>query len=197
MLFVANAATGAKSLAEAIAQVKAKPDSLIIGSPSRGSVPHLAAELLALGAKAEFRTVPMSSSGQAIQAIVNGDSQVSVDGIAALLPHVKSGRLRALGVTSQRPLPGLEGIPLAKDTVPGLVVTGWFMLFAPKGTPAAAVAALNTAVNAALASPEAAGKLQAMATYPVGGSVADARSFLRRERTLAADAVKRAGLQPE
>lgn len=197
MLFVANPANGPKTLAEAIERAKAQPEAVTLGSTSRGSIPHLTAELLSQAAGARFNLVPMSASAQALQAVVNGDSQLSVDGIAPLLPLVKAGRLRALGVTSSRVLPGLDGLPLAKDTVPGVEASGWFMLLANKGTPPARLEALNAAVSAALQSPEVVQKLQATANYPVGGSVADARAFLAREKAKWASAVQRAGLTPE
>ena len=197
MLFVANPKAGIKSLGDLIAHAKAKPDELTLGSPSRGSVPHLSGELLEQFTGVRLRNVPMGTSGQAIQSVVGGDTQVSVDGIAPLLPLVKAGRMQALAVTSRDVLPGLEGLPLAKDTVPEMVLSGWFMLFAGKGTPAARVKALNEAVNAALKSPQLIQKLQVSATYPVGGSVQDARSFLMREKKLWAGAAQKAGLQAE
>ena len=197
MLFVANPKAGIKSLGDLIAQAKAKPDELTLGSPSRGSVPHLSGELLEQFTGVRLRNVPMGTSGQAIQSVVGGDTQVSVDGIAPLLPLVKAGRMQALAVTSRQVLPGLEGLPLANETVPEMVLSGWFMLFAGKGTPAARVKALNEAVNAALKSPQLIQKLQVSATYPVGGSVQDARSFLVREKKLWAGAAQKAGLQAE
>lgn len=197
MLFVANPANGPRTLAEAVAMAKAKPGGVPMSSPSRGSIPHLAAEILGQATGTTWNLVPMGQSAQAIQAVANGDTLVSVDGIAPLLPLVKSGRLRALAVTSPRVLPGLEGLPLAKETVPGLEATGWFMLFARKGTPAARIQQINLAVNEALKSPEVIQKLAATANYPVGGSVADAKAFLSREKTLWTAAVQRAGLKPE
>lgn len=197
MLFVANPKTGIKTLGELIAQAKAKPDDLTLGSPSRGSVPHLSGELLEQMAGIQLRNVPMGTSGQAIQSVVGGDTQVSVDGIAPLLPLVKAGRLQALAVTSRQVLPGLEAYPLAKATVPGLEVSGWFMLFTNKGVPAARVQQLNDAVNAALKAPALVQKLQTAATYPVGGSVKDARDFLAREQKLWTGAVKQADLKAE
>ncbi|MFD1709477.1 tripartite tricarboxylate transporter substrate binding protein [Ottowia sp. GY511] len=197
MLFVANPKTGIKTLGELLAQAKAKPDDLTLGSPSRGSVPHLSGELLEQMAGIQLRNVPMGTSGQAIQSVVGGDTQVSVDGIAPLLPLVKAGRLQALAVTSRQVLPGLEAYPLAKATVPGLEVSGWFMLFTNKGVPAARVQQLNDAVNAALKAPALVQKLQTAATYPVGGSVKDARDFLAREQKLWTGAVKQADLKAE
>lgn len=197
MMFVANPKAGIKSFDDLIAQAKAKPDELILGSPARGSVPHLSGELLEQMTGMQLRNVPMGSSGQAIQAIVGGDTQVSVDGVAPLLPLVRAGRIQALAVTAREVLPGLEGYPLAKDTVPGLTLSGWFMLFTNKGVPTARVKALNEAVNEALKSPELIQKLRTSATYPVGGSVQQARDFLTREKKMWAGAAKQAGLQAE
>ncbi len=197
MMFVANQAKGPKSLGEAIAQAKAGPDTVTLGSTSRGSIPHLAGVLLGQMAAAQFNNIPMSNSGQALQAVLGGDAALSVDGIAPLLPMVKSGRLRALGVTSSRQLPGLEGLPLVRDTVPGMELSGWFMLLAGKGTPSVRLQEINAAVNAALKSPELVQKLQATANFPVGGSIADARAFLEAEKKRWAIAVQQAGLKAE
>lgn len=197
MMFVANPTSGPGTLAELVAVGKSRPDALNFASPARGSIPHLSAVLLGQLSGARFNYVPMTGSGQAIQAVVSGDAQVSVDGVPPMLPLIKAGRVKALAVTSSRVLPGLEAFPLAGDAVPGLATTGWFMAFAPKGTPAARVRALNAAIDDALKSPEVVRKLHATANYPVGGSVDDARRFLAREKKLWAGAVERAGLQPE
>ena len=197
MLFVANPSKGPKSLAEALKIARDRPDSLLMTSPARGSIPHLSAELLMIASAVRFHMVPMGASAQAIQAVVNGDSLVSVDGISPLLPLVRSGRLTALGVAASRVLPGFEGLPLVRDAVPDFEATGWFMLFAKKGTPINRVRDLNSAVNAALASPELQARMQTSAAYPVGGTVEQARSFLAREKERWAEAVRRAGIQPE
>lgn len=197
MFFVAHPGKGPRSLADALAAARAQPDTLLLTSPARGSIPHLSAELLMIASGVRFHMAPMGSSAQAIQAIVSGDSQVSVDGISPLLPLVRSGRLTALGVAASRVLPGFEGLPLVRDAVPGFEATGWFMLFAKKGTSAERILALNAAVNAALASEDMQKKLQASAAYAVGGSVDEAIAFLNREKVRWAEAVQRAGIQPE
>ena len=197
MMIVANPATGPKTLAEAVAQAKTRSGQFPVTSPARGSIPNLTVELLAQATGVSVNLVPMGGSGQSIQAVANGDALMAVDGVAPLLPLVRSGRLRALAVTSPRPLKGLEAYPLASETVPGLQATGWFMLFAKKGTPPARLQLLNDAVNEALKSPDLQQKLANTANYPVGGSLESARSFLQREKQLWAGAVKKAGLQPE
>ena len=197
MLIVTSASSSIKTLAQLITQAKAKPDSLTMSSPARGSVPHLGGELLEILSGAALNTVPMRDSPQALQAVASGDSQVSIDAIAPLWPLVKSGRLQALAVTADKPVPGMESLPLAKDTVPGLTVSGWFMLFAPKGTPQTRIDSLNAAVNDALKSPALIQKFQTQANFPVGGSVSAAQDFLAREKKLWASVAQRAGLKPE
>jgi tripartite-type tricarboxylate transporter receptor subunit TctC len=197
MLFVANLAKGPKTLAEAVSLARANPGALALGSTSRGSIPHLSAVLLGQMTGAQFNVVPMSTSGQALQTVVGGDTVMSVDGIAPLLPMVKSGRLRALGMTSNRPLAGLEGLPLARDAVPGMEATGWFMLFAAQGTPQARLQQINIGVNEMLKSPDVIQRLEATGNYPVGGSIAEARRYLDSEKKKWASAVRQAGLKEE
>ena len=185
------------ALAELIAKAKAKPDDLTIGNPGRGSIPHLASIMVGQNRNVEFRHVPFGATAQAIQAVVNGDTMASTDGVAALLPLVKAGRLRALAVSSPKTMPGLEGIPLASETVPGMDVSGWFVLFAPKGTPSSALNELNAATNVMLKSPEAIAKMAALGNYGMGGSVADAAAFVKKEKATWAAVVRKAGIEAE
>lgn len=198
MLFVANVNTGPKSWAEAIATAKAQPAKLTLGNPFRTSIPHLAGELVGQRTGAQFVHVPMSTTAQGIQGVVSGDTQMYVDGVAPLLPLVKSGRMRALAVTAARELPGLEGIPLAQSAVPGgLQVSGWFVLFAPKGTPKEIVEELNKAADEAMLAPDTVAKLRELGTYPMGGGVTDVAAFVRNEKRAWADVIQRSGLKPE
>lgn len=197
MMFVANAASGPKSLADALAAARAAPGEVTLTSTSRGSVPHLTAELLAQKTGTRFNIVPTATTGQGIQSVVGGEAAMTVNGVAPLLPLVKSGRLAGLAVTSARPLPGLEAYPLARDTVPGLQATGWFVLLAKKGTPAARIAQINRAINDALKSPDVIQKLAQTANYPMGGTAAEARTFLKQEMALWSGIVKNAGIQAE
>jgi tripartite-type tricarboxylate transporter receptor subunit TctC len=197
MMFVANPDKGPRTWGDAVAAVKASPDKLSLGNPTRTSIPHLAGELVGQTVGGGFQNVPMSNTGQGIQAVVNGDTLMYVDGAAPLVPLVKAGRVRALAVTSERVLPGLEGIPLANDLVPGLNVSGWFMLFASKGTPKAVLEQLNAAMNAAVKAPEVVDKMRDLGNYPIGGSLADASAFLQREKAQWSEVIRKSGLQPE
>jgi len=120
-----------------------------------------------------------------------------VDGITPILPHVKSGKLKAIAITSPEVLPGLESIPLAKDAVPGLNVMGWFGIAAPKATPRAIVQRMNADVNKVLAEPALIERLRELGVYPMTGTVEDFAKFVGEEQRRFAKAVKDAKIEPQ
>lgn len=197
MMFVAGPATSYKNLSDVLKDGKARPDDVVIGSPTRGSVPHLTAEMMGQSQQTKFRQVSFSGTTQAIQAVVKGDIPVYVDGIAPLVPLVRGGRLRALAVTSDVPLPGLEGIPLAKDIAPGLVAKGWFTIFAPKGTPVPVLDRINAAVNQSLAQQPFVDRLKDLGTYPMPMSRVDGARFVEAEKARWEKVIADAGVKPE
>ncbi|MGH6626757.1 MAG: Bug family tripartite tricarboxylate transporter substrate binding protein [Burkholderiaceae bacterium] len=197
MMFVTHASHPVKTFSDAIAMAKAKPDQLSVGNPTRTSIPHLASELAGLKADVKFQQVSFSATPQGIQAVMNGDIALYVDGVAPLIQLVKAGKLRALAVASETELPGLEGLPLAKDTVPGLHVYGWFTLNAPKGTPAAVLQRLNAEVNQAMQQPDVIAKFREFGTYVTPGTVADAQQFVKSEKALFGGVIRTLGLKPE
>jgi tripartite-type tricarboxylate transporter receptor subunit TctC len=197
MLFVANANFPAKTLGEAIAAAKAAPERVALGSSTRGSIPNLTNELLAAKSGAKFQIVPFSSSAQGVQAVVGGEVPLFSDGVAAVIQLVRAGRLKALAAASDSVLPGLEGIPLAKDTVPGLTVYGWFAMVAPKGTPKEVVTRLNQEINEIIKDPEVLEKFQKLGTYPRSGTPESAQQFMKSEIELFSGVIKAAGIKPE
>ena len=197
MLFVATANFPAKTFAEAIDMAKSKPESISLASSTRGSIPHLTNEYMSAKTGAKFQLVPFPTSSAGIQATVGGQVQMFTDGVAPLLPLVKAGRLKALAVASDTPLPGLEGIPLAKDTVPGLNMSGWFVVLAPKGTPREIVTKLNAEINEMVKLPDVVNQLREMGSYPKAGTPASAVEFIKSEKTLFGGIVRSIGLQPE
>lgn len=197
MMIVANEKAPAKNLAELIAQAKANPDKVTVGNPTRTSIPHLASELIAQQTGTKIFQVSFSTTGQAITAVVGGDVMYNVDGAPPLLPMVKAGKLRAIAVMSDKVLPGLEGYPLAKDTVPGLEVFGWFMMMAPKGLPAAIATKINDDINKALVQPDVIARFAGFGTYPRPGSLADADAFLKKEQAVWSKVIKDAGILAE
>lgn len=197
MMVVANVNTGPKTWQEAIARSKAKAEAVSIGNPLRTSIPHLTAELVDARTGGRMQQVIFGGTPQGIQAVVNGDVNMYIDGVAPLLPLTKAGRMRALAVFADRELPGLEGIPLAKSVVPGMVASGWFGLFAPKGTPQDILEKLNATAASAMADPEIIAKMRDLGNYPVAGTLRDTQEFIDKERSVWADVIKRTNLQAE
>lgn len=197
MLFVSNPSFPAKTLGEVIAAAKASPGTVALGSSTRGSIPNLANELLAARTGAQFQIVPFAGSAQGVQAAVGGVIPLFTDGVAAVLQLVKAGRLHALAAASDTVLPGLEGIPLAKDTVPDLNVYGWFAMIAPKNTPDDIVRRLNKELELIVHSPDVVEKFRNLGTYPKSESIQDSEQFIKDEITTFSSIIKSAGIKAE
>ena len=197
MMIAANVGAPVKNLTETIAYAKANPEKVTIGNPTRTSIPHLAAELIGQSTGAKFFNVPFAGTPQMITASVGGDTMMSIDGVAPLLPMVKSGKLKAIAITADRVLPGLEGYPLAKDTLPGFEVFGWFALFAPKGLPQALATKINDDVNKALAQPEVVTRFATFGTYARPGTQQEAVAFVKKEQAVWAKVLRDAGIKAE
>lgn len=197
MMFVATMNNPARTLADAIAQAKAKPDQVSIGNPTRTSIPHIAAEIAGMKGDAKFMQVSFGNTAAGVQAVVAGDVQFYADGAAPLIPLVKGGKLRVLAVASETVLPGLEDYPLANKSVPGLNVYGWFGIFAPKGTPAAILQRMNAEASAAQQLPDIVAKFHEFGTYSTPGSQADAAKYVKAERELFGGVMKSLGVKAE
>jgi tripartite-type tricarboxylate transporter receptor subunit TctC len=197
MLFAANVNFPAKSLGEAIAMSKAKPGGIPIGNTATGTLTHLANEILNAKSGAQFQLITFPTSVNVVQSAIAGDISVLVDGIAPLIPLIKAGRLKALAVASDTAVPGFESIPLAKDDVPGLNIAGWFVMLAPKGTPAAVINRLNREINDILKSPDVVARLQDLGTFPKLGTPESALQFIKEEKALFGGVIKAIGLQPQ
>lgn len=197
MMFVANNNFAAKNLSEVVAVAKAQPEKIALGSSTRGSIPNLTNELLAARTSAKFQIVPFSSTAQGLQAVVGGEVPVFVDGVAAVITLVRAGKLRAIATASETVLSGLEGIPLAKDSVPGLNVYGWFAVVAPKGTPKEVIARLNKEINALVQQPDVVEKFRVLGTYPRAGTPEAAASFIGSEVTLFGNIIKATRIKAE
>lgn len=164
-VLVVNASVPAKTLKELVAYAKANPGKLAYGSGGNGSAAHTTMEYFKLQTGTSFLHIPYRGTAPAVTDLLAGQVQVLFTGIPALLPHIKSGKVRALAVSSPRRLALLPDVPtVAESGIPGTAnfeADQWYGLVAPAGTPADVVALLNKHVNAALEAPEVRARLAA------------------------------------
>ena len=153
-IIVAHPAVPVASLKELLQSARSKPGQISYASNGSGTASHMAGELLNLEAGIKLVHVPYKGAGQGIVEVLGGHVQLLIGAVATSLPHVTSGRLRALAVTSLQRSAATPGVPtVAESGLPGFSVVQWFALYAPAKTPQTIVAKLNTAINQALNQP--------------------------------------------
>jgi tripartite-type tricarboxylate transporter receptor subunit TctC len=169
VMFV-HAAVPATNLKEFVALTKSTPGKYSYASAGAGSPPHLVAELFKLKTGAQLLHVPYKGTGAALPDLVAGQVQVMVDGPPPFIPHVKSGKLKALGAASEKRNPLLPEVPtFAEAGISGMEAGLWYGIVAPKGTSKAIVAKLNAEINRALELPDLRQRFTAMSVEIVGG----------------------------
>ncbi|MEO8921949.1 MAG: tripartite tricarboxylate transporter substrate binding protein [Caldimonas sp.] len=192
---VVNANVPVANVRELIAYAKANPGKLHFGSSGIGAASHLSGELFKAEAKVDMVHVPYKGTGQALTDLLGGQIELMFAPTQTVIPQIKSGRLRALAVTGDRPLEALPSLPtVASSGLPGYTVQGWFGLLAPKGTPPAVIAKLHDDVNKVLALPEVKKDLLAKGAEPGSGSSAEFGSFIGEEQGKWAKLIKDAGI---
>jgi tripartite-type tricarboxylate transporter receptor subunit TctC len=170
------------SVKELIVLAQGKPGQITYASYGNGSSAHLIAELFKMTANVDLLHVPYKGAAPAVNDLVGGQVNVIFADVAAILPHVKAGKARALGIGSAKRFEGLPEVPtIAEAGVPGFEAGGFLGLVAPAGTPAAAIEALNGAAVKALGTPEVRERLIALASPPVGDTPAEFARFLREQ----------------
>jgi len=143
-----------KTVAEFIAYAKANPGKVNMASPGAGTSPHMSGELFKLMAGIEMQHVPYRGAGPAYPDLITGKTQVFFDNLPGSVEFVKTGQLRALGVTSAQRSFVFPDVPAIGETLPGYDVSLYYGVSAPRGTPADVIAILNKAINTALADPK-------------------------------------------
>jgi tripartite-type tricarboxylate transporter receptor subunit TctC len=171
----------AKTVKELIALAKARPGTLNYGGAGTGTNPHIAGELFNYLAKTEIAVVQYKGGGPALTAAISGEVSVAFSGIAGAVGFVKSGRLRALGVTSLKESPALPGVPPIANVLPGYEFSAWFALAAPKGTPREIIAVLNQNFTKAIASPDLARRFSDEGIDAIGSTPEQLGTFLDSE----------------
>jgi tripartite-type tricarboxylate transporter receptor subunit TctC len=197
LVLEANPAFADQTVAALIAAAKAKPGTISIGSPSAGTPPYLAVELIKMRAGINFVHVPYFGENQMVTDLLGGQLMVGLGGISSTIGHIKAGKLRALGVTTPVRLPQLPDVPALAETLPGFDASGWSGIVAPKKTPREIIDKLAAAVRVAQADPKFKERLNAVGVTELTMSSDDFAAFIAAETAKWAKVVKFAGLKPQ
>lgn len=190
------AASPWKTFADFLADVKTRPGQVSYASAGPGSSVHMVTALFELASGAKMIHVPYKGSGPALTDLIGGQVQVMFDNMSSGLPQVRSGRLRALAVTSAQRDPRLPDVPtIAEAGVPGYAGTSWFTIAAPAGMPAAQVERLNRELQRVLASPAVAQRFDRLGITYKPNTPAEAAAFFRSETAKWNRVIAAAGLQ--
>ena len=182
-VLVVNAARSAdKSVKDVLAHARRAPGKLTYASAGNGTSIHLAGEVFASMAKLQLLHIPYKGSGPAVTDMLGGQVDLMFDSITSARPHIQSGKLLALGVTSARRSSALPDVPtIAEAGISGYEVSPWFAVFAPAGTPADVVAKLNKALVAAMRQPETLKNLENVGAEPIGSTPQALAEHLNKE----------------
>jgi tripartite-type tricarboxylate transporter receptor subunit TctC len=190
-VLVVNAASPAKSLKDFIERARAQPGRMTYSSGGNGSAAHITFEYLKLRGKFFMVHVPYRGTAPSVTDLLGGQVDATFTGAPAVLPHIRSGRLRALAVSSLKRLPSLPEVPtVAESGFAGFEADQWYGVMAPAATPAAVVARLNAEINKALAQPDVAQQLAAEGAVPTPATPKDFGELIAREIPRWAEVVK-------
>ena len=185
----------ATSIAEFVALAKARPGAISYGSPGVGSSPHLSMELFKLATRIDVLHVPYKGASPAAADLIGGQIPVMLANLPAMLPHVLSGKARALAVTSARRSTQLPAVPTVVESgIPGYVVTSWYGMCTPAGTPQPVLEKLHADLTRTLQAPDLQQKLGELVIDVAPTSRDEFNAFIRSELDRWAKVVKDAGI---
>jgi tripartite-type tricarboxylate transporter receptor subunit TctC len=196
-VMLANPSLTAPTVPELIAYAKANPGKITMASAGVGSAGHLVGEFFKMMAGVDFIHVPYRGAGPALADLLGGQVLISFAGIAGSIEHVRSGKLRALAVTTAARSPALPDVPTVSEFVPGFEAGDWLGLGAPKKTPAAIVDKLNSEIAAALADPKITARFADLGGTPLALTPAEFGKLLAEETEKWAKVVKFSGAKPD
>jgi tripartite-type tricarboxylate transporter receptor subunit TctC len=186
----------AKTTKELIALARSTKGGLSYAGTGTGGATHLATELFSSMAKIKMVAIQYKSTGAAMADLLSGQVPVIVGSLLPVTPHVKSGRLRALAVTTAKRWHTMPNTPTIAETVPGYEVVLWFGTMTPRGTPQPIIDRLNAAINKALQDPAVKKNLEGDGMLPSGGAPAAFNDRIRKDYDRWIKVVKEAGLKP-
>ena len=187
-----------KSVMDLVEHSKKNPNALLFGSAGTGSSPHVGMELFKFMTGAQMMHIPFKAQVTAIADLTAGRIHVMGDNINSIGPHVKSGRVRGLAVTSAKRVPAFGELPTMDEAgVRGFDVQAWAGVVVPVGVPKPIIERLNAEINKALAAPSVADKLPELGLIVAGSTPEQFAAHIRKEAARWAEVVKRAGIQAE
>ena len=196
-LLVTHPGVPASNIAQLLALAKAKPGAVIFASGGTGSTTHLAAELLGLMGGVKMTHVPYKGANPATIDLLAGRVNWMFGTILPTLPHVKAGKLRALGVSSPKRTPTLPEVPAIAETLPGFEAVSFYGVAAPTGVPRPVMAKLNAEMSRIINLPETREQLRLQGADAVGGSQAEFTAFFNVQMSQWAKVIREAGIQAD
>ena len=182
----------------AASKAKAGAGGLSSASPGTGTSPHMALELLAYQSGVKFTHVPYKGSGPAVQDVMGGQVDMMFDTALVVGPHIQSGKLRPIAVSSSKRLESLPDVPtIAEAGLPGYAFETWFIVFAPAGTPKPIIDKLNATLNQALGTPALKERMTKDGFEPIPSTPEQARARLEQEMPQWAKLIKERGITAE
>lgn len=191
-ILVVHPSLPVSTVPELISYAKANPGKLYFGSSGAGGTIHLSGELFKTMASVQMTHVPYKGSAPAVTDLIGGQTQLMFD--SSVVPHINSGKLRPLGVTSTKRSVALPNVPtIAEAGLPGYEATAWFGILAPAGTPESVVKKLNTDLNAVLSDSAVASWMVSQGFVSMGGTPVDFAEHIKKETVKWARVVKESG----
>ena len=186
------------SLKELIALAKEKPGELNYATAGVGSFQHLASELFKQQAGVDIVHIPFKGGGPAMMDVIAGNTQIAIGSLIQMLPQIKAGKLKALGVGSAKRIAALPDLPTISEAgVPGYEVTNWWGIVVPAGTPRSVIDRLHTDLTAIVASAETKKRFETEGSEPLSMSLDEVGRFIAAETVKWARVVKEAGIRAE
>lgn len=195
LVFVVHPSLKANNIRELVALAKNQPGRINYASSGPGSGGHMSVELLKSLTGIDLVHIPYKGAGPALVDVVAGQVQIICTSPLPAMPHVKTGRLRALGMTSPKRAPAYPDVPAVAETVPGYQSTLWYALLAPAGTSPSIVKKLHAETVKALAAPQMREQLLALGATPVGNTPQELQDFMRDEIAMWSKLVKQANIR--
>lgn len=198
LVLVVPASSPYKTLADVLAGSKAKTGGLSSASPGTGTSPHMALELLAYQSGVKFTHVPYKGSGPAVQDVIGGQADMMFDTVLIVGPHIQSGKLRPIAVSSSKRLESLPDVPtIAEAGQKGFDMGSWQAVFAPAGTPKPVVDRLHAEIMKIVATPEVQARLKGFGMVPSSMTPAELGDYQKAEVAKWAQVIKAAGIKAD